>query len=217
MIDGAMIAALFVEARGPYSLLPGVECWTEWDDQQQLFGAGVRSDARKYAGPHPVVAHPPCSTWCQLAKVNEARYGHAVGDDAGCFESALRSVQTWGGVLEHPAYTHAWPRFGLVRPTRGVWSPTTFENGERFGWVTEVSQSAYGHRARKRTWLYYIGPAMPPELDWRDPAGDAWCGWNNPDRDRTEAKKPTLSKKEAKTTPPAFRELLLSLARSSRT
>jgi len=211
------IAALFVEADGAYAHLPGVECWTEASSQRSLLGGDARADARLYDGPHPVVAHPPCSTWCQLAKVNEKRYGHAVGADGGCFESALRSVQRWGGVLEHPAYTHAWPRFGLLRPTRGVWSPTYFENGELFAWVTELSQSAYGHRARKRTWLYYVGPACPPDLDWRDPEGDAWCGWNNPDRDRTEARKPSLSKKEAKASPPAFRDLLIALARSSAT
>lgn len=210
-----MIAALFVEAGGAYAHLPDVEIWTEASTQRSLLGADVRADARNYAGPHPVVAHPPCSTWCQLAKVNEKRYGHAVGSDGGCFESALASVRRWGGVLEHPAYTYAWPRFGLERPTRGVWSPAAWEHEDLLAWVTEVSQSAYGHRARKHTWLYYVGPAMPPPLDWRDLAGDAWCGWNNPDRDRTAARKPSLSKSEAKASPPAFRDMLIELARSA--
>ena len=210
------VAALFVEADGAYAHLPGVECWTEASSQGSLLGAGARADARLYHGPHVVVAHPPCSTWCQLAKVNEARYGHAVGSDAGCFASALASVRQCGGVLEHPAYTHAWPRFDLPRPTRGVWSPAG-DHGELLSWVTEVSQSAYGHRARKRTWLYYVGEAMPPELDWRDPEGTAWCGHNNPDRARMGARgKPTLSKAEAKASPIAFRDLLLSIARSAR-
>jgi hypothetical protein len=40
--------------------------------------------------------------------VNQARYGHRVGDDGGCFASALASVRQWGGVLEHPALTLAW-------------------------------------------------------------------------------------------------------------
>ena len=84
---GAVIAALFVEQGGVYYWRDDVDPWDE------------ERDARKYAGPHPVVAHPPCSRWCQLAKVNEARYGHKVGDDDGCFESALASVREWGGVL----------------------------------------------------------------------------------------------------------------------
>jgi hypothetical protein len=214
-----MVAALFVEADGAYAHLPGVETWTEASTQRSLLGADVRADARLYAGPHVVVAHPPCSTWCQLAKVNEARYGHRVGDDSGCFVSALASVQRWGGVLEHPAYTHAWPRFGLTRPPRGSWGRCLYgsNDGSRRSWVTEVSQSAYGHRARKRTWLYYVGNSPPPKLDWRDVEGDAWCGWNNPDRDKTAARKPTLSKAEAKASPPAFRDLLIALARGART
>lgn len=212
-----IVAALFVESGGAYAHLPDVETWTEASTQRSLLGADVQADARRYAGPHPVVAHPPCSTWCQLAKVNEVRYGHRVGDDSGCFQSALASVQRWGGVLEHPAYSHAWPCFTLTRPIRGSWNRCLFGgNDGRRSWVTEVSQSAYGHRARKRTWLYYVGHVPPPALDWRDLPGDAWCGWNMPDKARAKLPKPTLSKAEAKASPPAFRDLLLDLARRSR-
>ena len=191
-----MIAALYVETNGIYFGLPEVDPWD------------VRRDARLYGGPHAVVAHPPCSTWCQLAKVNEARYGHAVGSDGGCFEAALDAVRTFGGVLEHPAYSHAWPRFGLLRPARGSWRQDLWSPGS---WVTEVSQSAYGHEARKRTWLYYVGNSPPPALDWRDVEGTAWVG-----NDGSATAKRHLSKAEAKATPLAFRDVLLSLARQSR-
>lgn len=46
-----MIAALFVETGGSYFGLAGVDPWDE------------PRDARLYAGPHPVVAHPPCQRW----------------------------------------------------------------------------------------------------------------------------------------------------------
>ena len=192
-----MIAALYVASDGPYIGLDGVD---PWDAQR---------DARLYAGPYPVVAHPPCSTWCQLAAVNRARYGHAIGSDGGCFEAALASVQRWGGVLEHPAYTIAWARFGLLRPSR-FWQRAI--DGT---WTCEVSQSAYGHRARKRTWLYYVGDAPPAPLDWRDVDGSAWVG-NNATADASGTSKPTLSPREAKASPPAFRDALLSLARGAR-
>ncbi len=80
-----MIAALYVQTNGHYFGLPNVDPWDE------------PRDARKYAGPHPVVAHPPCTRWCQLAYIVEKRYGYKVGDDGGCFESALAAVRRWGG------------------------------------------------------------------------------------------------------------------------
>lgn len=101
------VAALFVEARGAYTSLPHVDPWPE-----------VR-DARKYGGPWPVVAHPPCSRWCRLAGLVEARWGHKRGEDGECFASALASLRAWGGVLEHPAYSDAWKAYGLPRPPTG--------------------------------------------------------------------------------------------------
>lgn len=111
------VAALFVDPKGCYAGLPDVELWDE------------ARDARLYDGPHPVVAHPPCSTWCQLASVNEKRYGHAIGDDGGCFASALDAVRTWGGVLEHPAETIASSQGdvavrGRLRPSVAAMGPS---------------------------------------------------------------------------------------------
>ncbi len=190
------IAALFVQKGGVYFGLEGVDPWDE------------SRDARLYAGPHPVVAHPPCSRWCQLAYVVQARYGHKVGDDGGCFETALRSVRTYGGVLEHPAHSLAWPAFGLDRPQRGGWGKSIGE----VGWVCEVTQRAYGHEARKRTWLYYVGNS-PPEMNWTDPAPIACISYmkNNRPPDL-----PRLTKRQASRTPLPFRNLLISMARGAR-
>ena len=189
------VAALYVMEGGPYYDLPGVDPWPE------------SRDARRYAGPLPVVAHPPCSSWCQLASVNEKRYGRRIGDDSGCFDAALRAVRTWGGVLEHPAFTLAWARFGLNRPTPGSWSRGLFDDG----WVCEVSQAAYGHPARKLTWLYYVGPEPTPLRRERQ-TPEAWVGHD------AQARNPRrhLGPREASATPPAFRDALLSLARSAR-
>jgi hypothetical protein len=183
------VAALFVEARGCYSELHHVDLWD------------VARDARRYTGPHPVVAHPPCHLWVNFAALNFKRWGgdhNRPGNDGGCFASALASVRAHGGVLEHPASTNAWAAHGLPRPEKSGWS------GGAGGWVCEVWQSAYGHRARKRTWLYASG-ARPPDLDWRRLPGTAQVGWF----DRI---KPTLSKREASATPAAFRDALLAVA-----
>lgn len=191
-----MIAALFVQPAGAYFGLPGVDLWDE------------ARDARKYHGPWPVVAHPPCSRWCKpLAKVNQTRYGHKIGDDGLRFHRALACVLWFGGVLEHPAHTYAWDHYGLRKPKRGSWQQS--EQGSY--WVTEVSQSAYGHKARKNTWLLYCGDTAPPALDWSDPKGTHLTSWLQ----RTKRVAPRITKKEADKTPPAFRDMLLDLARLS--
>ena len=148
-----------------------------------------------------MVAHPPCQLWLNFAALNYKRYGgehNRPGNDGGCFEFALAAVHAWGGVLEHPAGSNAWKRFGLTRPGVG-WTPA----GEG-AWTCEVRQSAYGHKARKRTWLYYRG-RPPAEMDWTRHPGTHQVGWF----DRI---KPTLSKREALCTPERFAAALLDLA-----
>lgn len=199
-----MIAALYVEDGGCYFGLPNVDPWPE------------ARDARLYAGPHPVVAHPPCQLWVNFAALNFKRYGgehNRPGNDGGCFAAALRAVETWGGVLEHPAGSKAWRQFGIRRPERdGGWNIDFSTKTSRFRYVCEVWQSAYGHPARKRTWLCLVGVGpqrLPPELDWSRPPGTHQVGWF----DRI---KPTLSKRDASRTPPAFRDALISIAESAR-
>ena len=196
-----MIAALFVQNGGAYYGLPDVDPWD------------VERDARKYSGPHPVVAHPPCSRWCRLAGLVEARWGHKRGEDGGCFASALGSVRRWGGVLEHPAYSDAWGTYGLPKPPRhGGWV-----RGICGGWAAHVEQGRYGHAAKKATWLYCYGVGeLPPirwgsELDTKSQALVSWCG----NHVSSGEKRPRLGKKAASATPPAFKDLLLSLARSA--
>lgn len=186
------VAALYVATNGAYFNLPDVDPWD------------ITRDARTYSGPHPIVAHPPCKRWVNLTALNFKRYGgehNRPGNDGGCFAHALRCVRAYGGVLEHPAESNAWRKFGLPRPQKqGGWSCVT--PGE---FVCEVWQSAYGHKARKRTWLFFKGDLLS-DMNWDQSAGTHQIGWF----DRI---KPTLSKKEAMATPPAFRDALLALVR----
>jgi hypothetical protein len=196
-----MIAALYVAPNGAYSGISDIEVWDE------------ARDARKYAGPWPVVAHPPCARWCRLAPVNLARYGLAIGDDGGCFAAALAAVRRWGGVLEHPAYSRAWLAHGLPWPgDAGGW-----QMDSAGGWCCYVEQRHYGHRARKPTWLYAVGTELPA-LRWGP--GTAPAGWIGTSQTRNRAVLGVsgigqLSKSEASATPPEFRDLLLSIARTA--
>lgn len=187
-----VVAALFVEAMGPYAGQPGVDLWDE-----------IR-DARKYVGAAPVVAHPPCARWCRFAKQVEAVHGHSVGDDYGCFESALANVRRVGGVLEHPAFSLAWPEFGLTYPSTLGWQRCI--DGS---WVAMVNQSSYGHVASKPTWLYAYG-VDPSALAIQPGAASARIGGRSGKGSRLRR----IDTRESAATPALFRDYLLSLARS---
>jgi hypothetical protein len=146
-----VIAALFVKAGGAYYGLPDVDPWDE------------ARDARKYPGPWPVVAHPPCQRWGKMwfgspQVVAQTGVRKVRGDDDGCFASALNSARKWGGVIEHPWQSYAWPHFGLNTPPReGGWVNADFYGG----WTCCVEQRAYGHYARKPTLLLVYGVPLP--------------------------------------------------------
>ena len=197
-----MIAALYVKKGGPYFDLEGVDPWD------------ATRDARLYAGPFPVVAHPPCSRWCRLAGLVEARWGHRRGEDDGCFEAALKSVRAHGGVLEHPAYSDAWAAFDLPRPSKsGGW-----QKGFCGGWSCYVEQGRYGHLAKKATWLYAYGTELP-SLEWgyqsdgSSASNVSWCGNKAGMGSARDDNRPRIGAASIPT-PEAFRDVLISLAQS---
>jgi len=110
-MNAPSVAALFVATDGAYFGLAGVDPWDE-----------IR-DARLYEGPFAVVAHPPCERWGRYWGGGPMLHGtprqKTMGDDGGCFASALASVRKYGGILEHPEASHAWVAHGLVKPTWG--------------------------------------------------------------------------------------------------
>lgn len=202
------IAALFVQTNGCYFGLAGIEPWDK------------RRDARLYAGPYPVVAHPPCERWGRFwfGGPQWLKDGHPrkkLGDDGGCFEAALRAVQRWGGVLEHPADSHAWAYFGLLAPPRGGgWVSAGLVAG---GWTCCVSQGHYGHKGNKWTWLYAIAPSLP-DLAWGHSGKRvllAALSKARRERDRRTGIVQALSRRQRAATPVPFRDLLISIAGSA--
>lgn len=206
------VAALFVDPKGPYAGLPDVDLWDE------------ARDARLYDGPWPVVAHPPCGRWSQLAPLVRSRYGYEIGSDGGCFASALASLKRWGGVLEHPALSRAWPAFGLKAPLPGGgWTSAEPWKGRRATWTCEVAQRNYGHGARKRTWLLTSGVPLDrlPALTWGD--GDeptlvigTGAHWIDEQWRKQRRVVEHMGHRERKITPVPFRDVLIGVARSAR-
>ena len=207
-----MIAALFVDTDGCYFGLDGVD---PWDEQR---------DARQYAGPWPVVAHPPCQRWGRFWHGSTRKpHQFQLGDDNGCFASALRAVETWGGVLEHPADSHAWKHFGLTPPKRYAGWQRAAVVGRCRLMTCYVEQGHYGHMSRKPTWLLAKDCDLP-ELNWTKgeqrlhPVALARYGYEKARRIGMTAMVGGKHKTRIRNaTPPAFRDVLLSIARSVET
>jgi hypothetical protein len=202
-----MIAALYVETGGVYFNLPDVDPWD------------AKRDARLYAGPHPVVAHPPCERWGRYwhGGPNSERFPRerrTKGDDGGCFAAALSAVRIFGGVLEHPEASAAWAWFGLKTPPRhGGWVMSDWFGAG--GWTCCVEQGHYGHRARKATWLYANVPAVPSLIWGRSSATAKLDDGFHSAEERRRVGVERLSRQERLATPVPFRDLLISIARTS--
>ena len=192
---------------GCYFGLDGVDPWDE------------KRDARLYAGPWPVVAHPPCQRWGRYWSGGpSATVRRRKGDDAGCFAAALAAVNKWGGALEHPEGSHAWRAFNIVAPPRsGGWVPAGLMQP---GYTCCVEQGHYGHRARKATWLYAVGVELV-EMQWGSCGKRALLddGFHSTEERRRAIKTGICrrpSTRQRLPTPLPFRDLLLSIARTAR-
>ena len=107
-----------------------------------------------------------------------------------------------GGVLEHPETSKLWEAKAL---------PLGREIDEYGGFTISVDQFWWGHRARKRTWLYIVGcsPAEIPPVPLKFDAITRVVSWSK--RRNGNNLKP-ISKAEREQTPPAFAEWLVELA-----
>lgn len=206
--SGLRVAALYVEKDGAYFGLPDVDPWD------------AERDARLYAGPHPVVAHPPCERWGAFWRggTHPGSKRYTLGEDGGCFAAALAAVRRWGGVLEHPAGSLAWEHFEFLEPPAdGGWIRADWCSGF-YGWTCCVDQGAYGHAARKTTWLYAHGVGDLASLNWGRAKGDfAHLRATSEARHAQRGTKQVavIPRRMCAATPVDFRDLLLSIARSA--
>jgi len=201
------VAALYVEEAGPYANLPNVDAW------------GESRDARRYRGPHPIVAHPPCKRWGRYwGGGPSAKTPRILGDDGGCFAQALWAVRTFGGVIEHPEASHAWRWFGLQKPPHtGGW----VRADEFGGWTCCVAQGHYGHVSQKLTWLYAAWVRLPDLVWGRAPGlvrfdeGFHSAGERSSARAAGVPPRRRLTRAERLHTPQLFQQVLLQIARTS--
>lgn len=210
-VEVRTVAALYVEPKGCYVGVPGVDPWDE------------ARDARTYAGPHPVVAHPPCQRWGRFWHGSTRKpHQYKLGDDGGCFAAALAAVLKYGGVLEHPAHSKAWDAFGLWKPEPGEGWQLCLQPSRSY-WVCYVEQGHYGHMSRKPTWLLAKSTRKPAELNWTkgEQRLPAWMieryGYEKARRIGVVAMVGGKHKTAIRNaTPEPFRDLLLSIARNAK-
>jgi hypothetical protein len=182
-----MIAALYVDAKGPYVGMDGVDVWT------------IDRDAKTYGGPGPGVFHPDCGPWGRLHHM-------CTKQDRTCGPIAVAQVRAYKGVLEHPSDSKLWAHCGMSLPGElpDQWG----------GYTIAVRQCDWGHKAAKPTWLYIVG--VPREaVDERRPARAPTHKVTNNDRPGMAGLK-RLTGLECRATPPEFAEWLVSIARSAR-
>jgi len=125
------VAVLFARRDSVYKTLADVEVYDE------------DRDARSYAGPFPVVAHPPCRAWGRLAHMAKPKLHER---DLARF--SIEIVRQWGGVLEHPAFSKLWTDQTL---------PKGRQRDAFGGFTVDVDQRWWGHPATKRSWFYIVG------------------------------------------------------------
>lgn len=130
------VSALYVARNSIYKQL-GLDSWD------------IDRDARAFAGPGPVIAHPPCGHW--------GRYAHSCrlpGKDCGPI--AMEQVRKYGGVLEHPTSSRLFEYCGTPR------EPGQYDLYG--GMIIRLNQCDWGHEAEKSTCLYVVGLTSPPRL-----------------------------------------------------
>jgi hypothetical protein len=178
------VSVLFARRDSIYKTMPGVDVWD------------ADRDALNWRGGNSIVAHPPCRAWGRLRHFARPRPG-----ERELALWAVKMVQRWGGVLEHPAASRLWPTAGLPKPG---------ERDHLGGWTMSVSQWWWGHRADKPTLLYIVGcePSQVPPIPFR--LGEASHVIQS--RKRVGCR-PHVSKSEREATPPALAAWLVELAR----
>lgn len=113
------VAALWVAKRSTYRTMTDmVECY------------GVERDAYVYAGPLPVICHPPCGPWGKLAWRSRQDPTQAI--------RAMTLVHRYGGVVEQPVGSCLFRLFGKPGAV-----------------IERINQGDYGLKAPKPTLLYW--------------------------------------------------------------
>jgi hypothetical protein len=189
------VTALFVRKDSAYKALAGVDAWD------------VMRNARFWApGGSPVVAHPPCAQWGVLRHM-----ARVDPDEKALGPWAVKQVQAYGGVLEHPRGSMLWREMRLPLPGSGSIEEFHDQYG---GWTLEIDQWHWGHVANKPTWLYIVGcdrEHLPP-MPFRPGKSDRVISTGKGLREGMPGFRSRVTQREREYTPPALAVWLVQIA-----
>lgn len=183
LLCAVAVSALFVRKDSIYKRL-GIDCWD------------AERNAINWPGGNPIIAHPPCRAWGQLA-----HFAKPVEGEKELAIWAIEQIRKWGGILEHPRASKLWKDLNL---------PTGRERDEYGGFSISVDQNWWGHKARKRTLLYICG-CNPGDIPAHPLTFAPYTHVVSSTRDRY--KLPEISKKEREATPIDFAKWLIEVAK----
>lgn len=137
------VSALWVRRDSVYKTL-GVDSWD------------IDRDAMQWPGGNSCIVHPPCRAWGKLKHFSK----HS-DDEKIMAIYAVECVRLFGGVLEHPQGSALWKDRLPLPGTIDIYG----------GYSILIDQSWFGHKAKKRTFLYIVGcrerdlPEIPISFD----------------------------------------------------
>ena len=103
-----------------------------------------RRDARTYAGPGPIIAHPPCGPWTRI----RGGFMRPCEQDAEDGRIAMELVHRWGGVVEQPASSRLFAAHGRL--------------GAVYSFISQGDWTSEGeHLSHKPTVLYWWADNHP--------------------------------------------------------
>ena len=181
------MSVLFARSDSNYYALQGTDVYD------------MARNALTYPGGTPVIAHPPCRAWGRLSHMASPRLG-----ERALAPWAVYQVRENGGVLEHPANSKLW---------RDLTLPTGKDVDLYGGYTLAVDQFWWGHKARKKTWLYVVGvprkelPATPLRFGRATHTIGACAKY------KSAYKRPEVTHAEREHTPVAMAQWLLEVAR----
>lgn len=131
---------LFCQSNSIYYRLGRLYKCDVWDEKR---------NALHYDGMTACIHHPPCRLWSRMRSFSTA-------DEYEKYLAlwSIRHVRNNGGILEHPQASSLFKVANLPLPG----------HKDEWGFTIEVDQFHFGHKARKRTWLYICGISERHEL-----------------------------------------------------